>query len=127
MLTAIGLAAIEDDAILLVLKKGVWILPGGKPSHNESDTTCLAREIGEELPEASFTIGECYGDFEGITPHGNEMICVTVFLGTVSGDITPAAEISDARRFTKDELAEVPTSEITRQIIAALIRDEILK
>ena len=126
MKTVIIMVAIQDGAILLVLKKDTWMLPGGEPVGNETDLECLKRKIDEMLPDASAKIGECYDDFESTIPHRNETVCVTVFLGRIDGDITPGAEeISDARFFTRDELAEISTSEITRNIIASLIDDKL--
>ena len=120
MRTAINLASIREGALLLVLKGNVWILPGGKPLENEDATTCLTREVGEELPKATMIIGDHFGDFTGRTPHTGDTLSATVFLGLIDGDITPAAEINDAQYFTRDQLRSLPVSEITRDIIISL-------
>ena len=120
MRTAINLASIREGALLLVLKGNVWILPGGKPLENEDATTCLTREVGEELPKATMIIGDHFGDFIGRTPHAGDTLSATVFLGHIEGDITPAAEISDARYFMRNELHALSISEITRNIVVNL-------
>jgi 8-oxo-dGTP diphosphatase len=47
----IAAVVISGDRLLLVRKKGTtdFMLPGGKPLHQEGDVACLVREIDEEL------------------------------------------------------------------------------
>ncbi len=122
MKTVINLVCIKNNKILLLLKRDVWILLGGKPNHNESNFDCLKREASEELPNTIITTSKHFGDFDGLTPHSHVSIRAVVFIGTVDGDITPSAEISDAKFFTKEELRGIPISDITSEIILDLIK-----
>jgi 8-oxo-dGTP diphosphatase len=125
MRTAISLVSIRDNAILLLLKRDVWILPGGKPNPGEADLDCLRRECREEIPYAKISVGRHYGNFEGKTLHQGDMLCSKVFLGTADGNTAPSAEISQSRFFPKDELASIMISDITSKIITQLIEDEL--
>lgn len=127
MQTAINLICIRDNTILLVLKDGFWILPGGKPYQTETEEACLIRELDEELLAEEVIIGKHYGDFEGLTPHGKERLTAVTYFGDIGGDLTASNEISDAEFFSRDEFADIPISEITLKIIAKLIEDGFLK
>lgn len=126
MHTVINIACIRRGGLLLVFKRDVWILPGGKIEGDESDMDCLIREVGEELPHAKICNLKAYGNFEGTTPHTGLPVTVKVFLGKVTGNITPAAEISEADFFGKLSLGEMTLSPITSRIIDSLIRDKLL-
>lgn len=126
MVTAISIACIQQGKILVVNKKGVWILPGGKPHEWESDIDCLNREISEELPKSKFSVTSFFGHFKGETPHTHEPLMASVYLGKVDGDLTPAAEIGSAVFFSKKELERLPLSEVTRKIIDALMANRYL-
>lgn len=126
MRTAINIVCLSNKSILLVKKKEVWILPGGKPLEGETDLECLLRECDEELPKASFITKEKYGDFIGKTPFSGNILMAKVYFGEVSGEIRPAAEISDAQFIPKDKLSHFPLSEITKKIIVSLIKDGLL-
>lgn len=123
---AVNLVSIKDKSILLLLKRDVWILPGGKPETGESEFGCLEREIREELPSVSFKISSYFADFEGITPHTRENILVTVYFGEIDGDLTTASEISEAGYFTKERSENIPISEITKKIISHLSDSHLL-
>lgn len=119
MRTAICIATIREGKILLVKKKNTWILPGGKPENDESDKGCLIRELNQELPKLHIIDQlQHFGNFTGKTPHKGDQLTAKVYLSPVEGDITPAAEISDAQWTAKPENYNL--SDITRKIIAAL-------
>jgi 8-oxo-dGTP diphosphatase len=117
METAIGLLSIVDHRVLLVRKRGTWILPGGKPEENENDRMCLRRELEEELPRASCVIGRFFGEFSGTTPHSRKKLTARVYFGTAEGDLAPGAEIEASRYFAFRELESENVSDITREII----------
>ena len=125
MRRAINLAAIHDGKLLLVKKKQVWILPGGKPEIGETDLECLTRELSEELPQLTTMNYVQYGSFVGITPHAGDMLEAIVFLGEVNGEIKPSREISDAQWFGNFD--GIFLSDITKKIIESLKRDKYLK
>jgi 8-oxo-dGTP diphosphatase len=126
MKKAINIVSISDEKILLFRKKGVWILPGGKPEENESDQDCLIRECSEEIPRAQLEIGDFFGSFVGETPHTHVELCAVVYLGSITGDISPGAEIEKTSFFTKEQCEELSTSEITKKIISDLVLKNLL-
>ena len=126
MRIAINLVYIRKKALLLLRKRDVWILPGGKPNILELDHDCLKRENQEELPGSRIVIGRHYRNFKGKTPHTKDILLARVFLGSIRGDTSPSAEISEARFFTAEEFSEIPISEITKKVIRSLIKDKLL-
>lgn len=121
MRMAINAASIKNRKILLVKKRKTWILPGGKPKKNESDFACLAREVGEELPKTKIKIGKFCGTFVGETPHKNDFIRAKVYFAKISGNISPGAEINDAKWVGK--ITGLKLSNATAKIISALRTD----
>ena len=117
MREAINLAVIENKKLLLVKKKDVWILPGGKPEKDEGDLECLAREIGEEL-QSQIKVNSYYSYFEGITPHKRDALKSKVYFGILVEEFYPSNEISDAR-FVSD-FDNYSLSDITKLIIKSL-------
>ncbi len=118
---AIGLVALKNQAILLVEKRDIWILPGGKPEGEETDTQCLIREIGEELPGLQLANIRFYDELLGQAPHRGDIISVHAYFADIQGDIRPAAEITNAAWVS--EFSKYPLADITKKIIAILKRD----
>lgn len=125
MKKAINIISISGGKLLLFKKKGVWILPGGKPEDDESDSACLFRECSEEVPKAQLEIGEFFDSFTGETPHSKIELCAVTYFGSLTGDLSPAAEIEETSRFTKSQCAKLPVSEITKKIIGQLVHGHI--
>jgi len=97
MKRAINLADINQDGLLIVKNKNVWILPGGKPEKGESDLKCLYRELKEELSvrRRRVTIHTCYDVFVDKTLYPNEDLEAKVYFGSIKGSLDPKNEISD--------------------------------
>jgi ADP-ribose pyrophosphatase YjhB (NUDIX family) len=125
MRTAINTISFKDGRLLLVKKKDVWILPGGKPNTDETDPACLFREGQEELPGAHFIVKEKYKDFVGRTPHAGDLLIAKTYFAEVSGSMVPSGEISAANFVSKEKISEFSLSEITSQIVESLIADKI--
>ena len=125
MRRAINGAIIRDSKILIVKKKEIWILPGGKPEENESEIDCLMREIAEEIP--LLEIGELhyFGVFEGITPHKCDVLVATVYLSYPISDVNlePGAEIRELAWIPREQIAKYPLSDITRKIFDQLVQE----
>jgi ADP-ribose pyrophosphatase YjhB (NUDIX family) len=123
----IDVISIRDGRILLVKKRDFWIFPGGKINLGEDVYTCLVRELGQELPKSTLMGGLVYFDeFFGKSPSGKS-IKVICYIGNVEGDILPAAEISDARWMSQEEIfsnSKDAISEITGSIIQKLIEEK---
>ena len=123
MRRAINAAVINDKKILLVNKKEVWILPGGKPEENESDLDCLSREVKEELGAGLDSI-KYYGEFEGITPHKKDTLGAIVYFADIIGKPKASAEINSCE-WAKDA-SRYKLSDITSKIINSLRKDNYL-
>lgn len=80
MRIAIGAAIIDDGKILLVRKKQIWILPGGKPELGESDIECLCREVSEELSGTQLDNIRYYGEFEGVATNKGDILKAKRFI-----------------------------------------------
>lgn len=120
-------AYIQGKRILLVKKRDTWILPGGKLEELESETDCLKREFGEELPNTRISIKGFYKAFNGITPFTKSEVLVKVFFIEVIGeDISSSAEISGSQFFTKEELSLIKISDITKEILDDLEKNSYL-
>ena len=122
----VDVISIRDGKILLVKKRDFWILPGGKREKREFAHNCIVRELSEELPGcrlASRLVYFCH--FQGRCPHGKK-IRVRCYLGNIEGDISPGAEISDARWIPKGEIFSYPLSEITLQIVKKIFEEKII-
>ncbi len=118
----------EKQQILLVKKRTVWILPGGKPLANEADVICLQRELKEELPGLKrVKIVKYIATLTGAkTPHTKKELRVKLYLVKINphSEITPAAEIKQAEWVNKPE--EYNLSEMTKKIIYYLRQKNIL-
>ncbi len=126
MRTAIDAVCIQDGKLLLVKKKEVWILPGGKPYDSESDIDCMLREICiEELPGTRLEKFELYRTFRGVTPHTRDLLEARAYFADISGELKPSAEINgvewaeDARKYN--------LSDITGKFVDSLIKDGYLR
>jgi len=125
MRLAINAAIIKERKILLVKKKEIWILPGGKPELEESDLECLCREVREELSGTELKNIKYYKEFEGITPYKRDLLKAKVYFAEINGSLgLPAAEIS-AYAWVNDTNS-YNLSDITTKIIDSLQKDQYL-
>jgi 8-oxo-dGTP diphosphatase len=115
--TVINAFAAREGRVLLVRKHDVWIFPGGKLGPDETDGEGLFRECEEELPNANVHVVALLGSVEGLTPFSKQQVLVIVYQCEITGDITPAAEISEARWHSLFEAFLLKLSPITRQIL----------
>ena len=122
----INAVIIEDYKLLLFLKRGDSILPGGKPLLDESDLKCLMREFSEENPSSEVLIGDFYGTFIGKAPHRLDVIEARVYFAKfVKKSMETTNEIEKAE-FVSD-FGKYKISDVTNKIIASLKRDGYLK
>jgi len=94
-------ALVQDESrrVLLVRKKGtrVFLQPGGKLRHSESDLAALKRELGEELrcsvrPGSALFLGTL------TAPAANESGCLVeavLYRVEIQGPISAASEIEE--------------------------------
>jgi len=118
----------EEQQVLLVRKKDVWILPGGKPLESEADVACLRRELKEELPKLKrVKIVKHITTLNGAkTPHTKKELEAKIYLVKINSQsrITPAAEIEQAEWTAKPENYKL--SEMTKKIINYLKQKNIM-
>lgn len=117
---------LQDDAgrLLIVRKHGgrTFILPGGKPDADESDMTCLMREVMEELGV------HVYGNIDYLGTYGapaadmeDRMVMVRAYRGQVHGDPTPRSEIAEMHWMDIHD-PDVPIADTIRKGIIPAIR-----
>jgi len=130
MRTAINAVIIRDKEILLVKKKRVWILPGGKPEpcDKRSYINCLHREIEkEELPGIKLINIWYYKTFQGITPHKGDELEARVYFAEIKGDEkTVGMEILKSEWVGGGNFSKYNLSDITNKIIDSLREDDYL-
>jgi 8-oxo-dGTP diphosphatase len=122
MRTAVGVAVIQNNRILLVRKQETWILPGGKSEKGESDIKCVRREASEELSGVGLKNLQFYETFGGLTPHTGDVLQVKVYLADVEGEVHPSREINVAEWTSNPEKYNL--SDITSKIIDSLRKDK---
>lgn len=122
MLVTASLAAIDSGGIFLVQnEEGFWTLPGGKKQLGETERDALKRELSEELTHANCTIGSFFDTVESITPTSKQKVEVHVFLGSISGDIAPTAEVKASGWFSPEQLKGYLVSPPTKKALDLLV------
>jgi len=120
MRTAINAAIIGKNGLLLVKKRDIWILPGGKLQRDESELGCLCREVSEELSGTRIEIQQVpFGIFTGRTPHKQDLIEVVVYFANLASPLGKHSKEIRAREFTLYP-ENYNLSEITSQIVGRL-------
>jgi 8-oxo-dGTP diphosphatase len=94
MIRKIGLAAIENNRLLLVKKKGLaqLIMPGGKIEKGEAPEECLRREIKEELG-ADIEGVKFLGKFEDKASGSSDIVSIELYAGRIKGVLKAQNEI----------------------------------
>jgi 8-oxo-dGTP diphosphatase len=114
----------EDNKILLLKKKRVWIIPGGKPEPGENDAECLWRECCEEkLPSVWMEIKEKYGEFEGIIPYPEQTVLAKAYFTKISGNFAPGEKISESKFVSYKDALKMKLSNVSAKILINLHKD----
>jgi 8-oxo-dGTP pyrophosphatase MutT (NUDIX family) len=94
MIRKIGLAAIENNRLLLLKKKGLsqLIMPGGKIEEGETPEQCLKREIKEEL-NACVEELKFLGKFEDKASGSSDVVSIELYAGRIKGVLKSQNEI----------------------------------
>ncbi len=121
---AVGAVIFENNKILLVRRKnppaqGQWAIPGGKVRWGETLKEALKREMQEEIqveirPEALLKVVE-------IMPEGTDRDFHYVILDykatIIKGQPKAGDDAAEVAWFTKEQLADAPLTESTRQLL----------
>ncbi len=125
-----GLIILKDGKFLINRKKGttLFLMPGGKPEHNESIEDCLVREIKEEhtcsLVRESISF---FGDFEDVAANEpNTLVCIKLYLGTIVGAPSTSSEIEEQRWFGKHDDPQILSLIIRNKILPALVQKKVI-
>ena len=124
-----GLAVVREKQLLVVREYNTanYLLPGGRPKEGESAEETLAREIKEELGVGVKRNSlKYYGAFEDAAanePH--TIIQISVYLGEITGNPTPSAEIEEVAWIRSQHNLTLAPS-IRNKILPALVKDGIV-
>jgi 8-oxo-dGTP diphosphatase len=118
-------AVVERDGAFLVARRppgvhlaGLWEFPGGKCTDRESLTTCMAREIQEELG-CEATVGhEIYSVSH---KYPERIVTLHFFACTIAGDPVPVLG-QELRWVPRSELRALEFPPADRELIAMLSR-----
>ena len=120
-----GIVIKEGRKLLLVRKKDIWILPGGKLEPEESNLDCLFREFKEELPDVKINEFYYYGSFKGKTPHKKDRLKTEAYFVNISGEAgKPSGEINDLEWV--EDFSNYNISDITNKVIKSLRKKDYL-
>ena len=122
----INLAVIRNRRLFFVKKKGIWVLPGGRLRGNENYEECLRREIQHNLGTIP-VVGDYYGDFSGRIHHGKDFVKVRVYFGSFEEIPEPRGEIKEARELGYISYEKSRLSNITRNIVLQLRKDDYIR
>lgn len=100
-------ALIFDDQNRLLVSKsndGLWEIPGGGWEHGETLTTCLTRELAEELQVGVIEVGDIVFCFPSKTASGYHKLSVVARVRIDNSQITPTDDdLVEARYVDRDE------------------------
>jgi len=123
---AAALVVGEGGRVLLVRKRGTqaFMQPGGKIEPHEEPLAALVRELEEELglavaPSVPVYLKRC------VAPAANEpgfAVDAEVFRLSVTGAVSPAAEIEEIAWVDPAAVPELPLAPLTRDHILPLCR-----
>jgi A/G-specific adenine glycosylase len=119
-------AVIQRDGRTLIVQRpltgllgGLWEFPGGKREPGEDLSTCLQRELLEEL-NLTIQVGQPFGVYRHAFTHFR--VTLHAFLCTVNGSEPHLKEHIDLRWAVPVELADYPMGKIDRQIANRLLQ-----
>jgi ADP-ribose pyrophosphatase YjhB (NUDIX family) len=120
-----GLVYNEQEAILMIYRRGKWDLPKGKKDTGETIEDCALREVSEETGLERLTLGEKICDTYHIYNQGNEqMLKRTAWYkmkGTSADKLRPQKEenIMEARWVDEKDMAPFAAKsyEAIRQVL----------
>lgn len=125
---AVGALVTRGDCVLLVQRAnppmaGEWAVPGGKVEFGESMAAAVRREILEETG-IDVEVGEMVYMFESIAEDGSYHYAVFDYLAqAIESNKTPIAadDALDARWVSLDDLASLPVSKPTLDLLAKVL------
>jgi len=111
-------AVIQREGMVMIVQRppngllgGMWEFPGGKQEPDEDLTTCIQREVLEEL-NSKIRVGEPFGVYEHAYTHFR--VSLHAFLCSLNGTEPQINEHTDLRWVTPSELGDFPMGKIDR-------------
>lgn len=121
---AAGIVSDADGRTLLVRKRGtgVFMQAGGKIEPGESALAALTRELREEIGvELDPGLTEYLGSFRATAANETDTVVrAEVFALTISGEVTPGAEIEEVVWIEHAEPDGIPLAPLTRDTVLPL-------
>jgi len=126
---AVGAVAVKDGKVLLVKRgeepgRGLWTLPGGAVHPGEELKAALIRELLEEcgievaVEEAGEVVERIIPDADGRTRY--HYVILDYRARWLRGDLSPSAEVEDARWVDPADLHQYQTTHGTEAVIRRL-------
>ncbi|RME42078.1 MAG: NUDIX domain-containing protein [Caldilineae bacterium] len=132
---AVGALVVHKGQVLLVKRgkapaRGVWALPGGRVQWGETLAAAAEREVLEETGIAVraeriiYTFDNIVRDAAGVVRF--HYIIVDFLAHPLTPDVppTPGDDADDARWFFPHDLAGLPVSGPTRQLIQRMVQED---
>jgi 8-oxo-dGTP diphosphatase len=122
-----SLALVRESRLLLCRPFAFddLIMPGGIRQDSETHLAGLRREIGEELgPDAVLveTSLEWLGHFEdNAAGRVNTRIAMDVYIGDVTGPLTPSSEIAELVWFEREDDPQTLSAIVRNHVLPALV------
>ena len=120
-------AVIQQNGLVLIAQRptsgllgGLWEFPGGKLESGETLSTCLQREIQEELG-CLIEVGEPFGQYQHAYTHFR--ISLHAFLCRIVDGQPSSLEAQQIAWVARKDLGQYPMGKVDRQISARLIGD----
>ncbi len=125
-LVGVGAVIFQGEEVLLVRRgqepaKGSWSLPGGLVEVGEGLEAAIKREVLEETGLTVEVLGitavleRIYRDAEDNIPY--HYVLIDFACDYLSGEVTPASDITAARFVSLDKLADFALAGLTDEII----------
>lgn len=120
---------IENKKVLVVKKKGKYVLPGGNPIYSgEKDFDVLKREFRKDLSGTEVLVDLYYRTFKGFSSRSEESILTrNYFCYLLEGVGEPSTGVSSKKWASSHDLRERSFSELTERVLYSLVEDGLIE
>lgn len=125
-----GLIILNNKHFLVNRKKNttLFLLPGGKPTPNETPQQCLTREIQEEHQcQVTPSSLQFLCHVEDVAANElNTTVAIDVYLGNITGEPKPSSEIQEQHWIGKDDDTSLLSPIIKNKILPELLKRRLI-